>query len=130
LSSVTATDFLNTLDSDDTAETLEPIMDLAIDALNIFGCEIDNLDGGAGSKTVTLTSQQRGAVFIITRVIYKSFYKDEGGSTGLGPASISTTDLLANATVWTQIKEIAQEIKATSSGSIAFVVGEDTSGLT
>ena len=128
---VTADDLIDVMNLSDTTTVIEPIIDLAIDCLNIFGCDISNMAGVAGAKTLTLTSSQKGGVFVVARTIYKSFYKNEDGSSGsLGQLSASTSDLMANPTIWQQIKDIANEIKASSSGTIAFVVGTDESGLT
>lgn len=126
--SVSATDLINLMNLDESAETLEPLIDLAIDCLNIFGCDINNMSGDAGSKTVTLTSKQKGGVMIISRIIYKSFYKNEDGSSGsLGPAGWNTSDLMSNNVVWTQIETIGSRL--IEGNNIAFVVAEDTSGI-
>jgi len=89
------------------AETsLEAIIDQAIDSLNIYGAELPNMSGTAGSKTVNLTSKQRGAVLMVARAIYYGFYVGLE-STTLAGLTITTPDLLSNSTVLSAIKEAA-----------------------
>lgn len=121
MASVSAQDFINLMDVDDTAEDIEYVLNMAIDRLNIYGAELDNMTGSAGSKTVTLTSAQRGAVFTVARFIYQLFlkYASSGGgsseSFSIGPVSKSTSTTLAtNPEVMDLAKECAFQIKGRS----------------
>jgi hypothetical protein len=127
--STTATDLKNVLNASETATQLEYVMQLGIDALNIFGCGITNLTGAAGSMTTTLTSKQRGGVFMVSRVIYNSIFKNAANnpSYGAGSLSMSTADLMSNSTVWTMIKDIAEQLKTTGTSAfrLRFAVGNN-----
>jgi len=124
MASVTAQDFINVMNIADSAASMEYVIDLAIDTLNLYGATaISNMAGDAGSKTVTLTSKQRGGVFHLARVIYHEFFKKKH-SGGLGSMSLSVIDLLANPTVAVAVEKIAKRLK-----TVKFAVGEDTSGI-
>ena len=111
--STTATDLINVLNVSETATEMEYVMQLGIDALNIFGCNISPLTGAVGAKTVTLTSAQRGGVFIVSRIIYASFYQNASNKndTAGGISQTSVGDLMSNTTTWTTIKEVAEQLK-------------------
>jgi len=81
------------------------------------------MTGDAGSKTVTLTSRQRGGVFHLARIIYFEFFKDRKGGS-VGSFTITAIDLLANPTVMATVEKIAKKL-----GTVDFLVGEDTSGI-
>lgn len=109
--SVTGTDLKNILNADETATQLEYVMDLAIDALNVFNCGISNMSGSAGSKTVTLTSAQRGAVFLVARNIYASFFKNAGNTNNsVNSIGLTNTDLMSNPTIVAFIKTVASQL--------------------
>lgn len=56
------------------AVNTENLLDWAIDTINLYGnVSITNMAGVAGSKTVTLTSKQRGAVFLMAKFLYPSY---------------------------------------------------------
>jgi len=97
--SVSYTDIHNPMNlttNDITAAETEALIDLAIDLLNLFSdAAMSNMSGVAGSKTVTLTAAQRGAVTLVTRDLYYSFFKDIETST-VGGVGVSPTDVLAN----------------------------------
>jgi len=89
---------------------LEKIIDLAIDCLNLYGnLDLPNMSGTAESKTVSLESREKGAVFIVARAIYYSFYKGVESST-VGGLSVSTPDLMSNQTVLAAVKEAARQL--------------------
>jgi len=117
------TSVLNVADFD--AETMENLVNVAINVLNMFGADtIPNMDGGgAGTKTVTLTSKQAGAVFLTVRQIYDGFWKPRG-TTVIQGQSITIADVLANPTIVATIEKIASRLS-----EVAFVVAEDTSGI-
>jgi len=103
-------------------ETLEAILDLAIDTLNLYGAAIDNLSGDPG--TVTVTSKERGAVLQSARAVYYGFYKEISTATVDGLA-VSTSDLMSNHEVVTIIREAAHRLEQHE--GVAFVVGEASS---
>jgi hypothetical protein len=91
-------------------ENLERIIDLAIDCINLYSnADLPNMSGTAGNKTVGLDSNQKAAVFIAARAIYYSFYKGIESST-IGGLSVSTPDLMSNATVLEAVKEAARRL--------------------
>ncbi len=102
--------------SDDiTAVNAEKLIDLAINCLNLFGAELDNMAGTAGSKTVSLESKEHAAVLLVARAIYYSFYKDLD-SASLGGLTVSTNDLLKDPATLQLIKDAAAQLKASDGG--------------
>lgn len=121
-----ADDFQDVLnDASISDETMERLVDVAIDTLNVLGAEtITNMNGGApGAKTVTLTSKQHGAVIFALRQIYLGVWKKPTATTTLGQ-SISVSDVLANPTIVALLEKMAHRLS-----EVAFVVAEDTSGI-
>ena len=112
-------------DSSISNEDAETNLDAAINLLNTFGAEIDNLTGGAGAKTGTYTSAQAGAIMTLTQKIYAKHYKnaDQTSSANLGPAGMSfgsDTELL------TYAEKLATALKTASTvGNIAIFVSND-----
>lgn len=97
---------------DDITETqLEQIIDLAIDSLNLYNANLPNMTGSAGTKQVSLGSKQKGAVFLVARIIYYGFFKDLDKAV-LGGASIESIDLLSNPENRAQIKEAAEQLRS------------------
>lgn len=100
--------------------TAEALIDQAINLLNTFGAELDNLVAGTGDYT----SAQAGAVGVMAREIYQKLYKNAAGANvgvgGLNVTYSSDTQLLNIA------EKLAQRLRGSS---LAFVVGEDSSGL-
>lgn len=121
--SVSATDLdaVMNLEGKITNANLENILDLAIDTLNLFGAELSNMSGSEGSKTVTLTSKEKGAVFIAARAVKHGFY-DSIGNAMIDGLSISVTDLASNTEVMNTIRQAAQRLQQKS--GIPFVVAE------
>ena len=94
----------------------EIVMDQAIDHLNIYldkDNTISNLSGTAGSKTLSVSSRERGAINLVARMVYMSFLKQHGGSANMGSLGSSTIDLLSNPTSVAIIKEIVEAITMT-----------------
>lgn len=96
--SVSYSDFQSVMnldpDIDVSAANTENLLDYAIDLLNVYGnLSISNMSGAAGSKTVTLTSKQRGAVFMVARALYYSDYRSQiissVGGVSITPMSIT-----------------------------------------
>jgi len=111
-------------------ENTERLFDAAANTYNIFGCEVPEMTGTAGSKTVTYTSPQKGAVFQGARIIYASFVKNAANNqtASIGGVSVSVADLMSNSTIWGMLKDIAMELKKAKSERprIAFRLGEGT----
>jgi hypothetical protein len=87
-------------DSDITVTNAEIVVDAAIDLLNVFGADLDNLTGAAGSKTGSYTSAEAGAVMTLAREVYRTRFSN---AQGINPtvssvsASYSESDLLVYA---------------------------------
>lgn len=96
---------------DITATQLEQVIDLAIDALNLYNANIPNMTGTAGTKSVSLGSKQKGAVFLVARLVYYSFFKDLDKAS-LNSLTIDTVDLLSNPENRAQIKEAAEQLRS------------------
>ena len=126
---VSASDFKNVIDQQSlTNQNVEYIIDLAIDSLNIFGATLTNMTGTAGTKTVDLTSQQRGAVFIVAREIYNKFWKGAGTATTTGGFTVTVGDLLNDNDLASLLEKLGEKLAMSSAtAGVAFVVGEDTS---
>jgi hypothetical protein len=97
-------------DTDIEEETCEDIIDLAVDLLNLFGADISNMTGAAGSKTLSVESREKGAIMLSARAIYYGFYKGVD-SANVGSATVSVSDIMGNATVMNTIKEAAGRLK-------------------
>lgn len=123
MTDVSASDWRNVMNlpalSDEDAEY---ILDLSIDALNIYGASLSNMTGDAGSKTVSLTSQQRGGVFMVARAVYYSFFRGIENVV-IQSQSVTTIDLFSNQATLNLIREVADKLAASSVG-VAFQVGE------
>lgn len=90
-------------------QDLEAIIDLAIDALNLYGADLPNMSGSAGSKSVGLESKEKGAVFIVARAIYYGFYKGLESSS-VGGLTVGTPDLMSNPAVLRTIEDAARKL--------------------
>lgn len=88
------------LSTEVTAATTEAIIDQAINLLNLHSnVTIANMSGVAGSKTVSVTSKQAGAIMEVAKAIYYRSYLSQlssatGGMTG-SPAGIDDPDRVA-----------------------------------
>ena len=129
MASVTGDDFRNVMNlvsmSDENAEY---ILDFAIDLLNIYDVQLSNMSGSAGSKTVTLTSKQRGGVFLVARAVYYSMFK-ELENVNIGSLSVDATDLLSNPTVVKVLEDVANRLQVDDYTRIPFIVATDESGI-
>jgi len=92
--------------------TLETLTDAVIDELNSNGCKISNMSGAAGSKTITLTSAQQGAIRKVFRCIYASWHQNPTNipSSTMGGISSSTADLMSNPAILAMIKDTARQL--------------------
>jgi hypothetical protein len=122
MADVKATDFTDVMNIDTSAEDIEFVLDLAIDALNVYGADLSNMTGDAGDKTVSLTSKERGGVFIVAREIYEKFYQPSGTVT-TGSVSVTVTDLVNDTAMLELLEKIGSKLSASSVG-VAFIVGE------
>jgi hypothetical protein len=122
---VNGTLLIDQLDLDITVTQAEVVIDGAINLLNTFGAELDNLGGSAGSKTEDYTSAQAGAITTMSQKVYAKHHinPDQTSSSNLGPVGQSfgtDTELL------TYAKELATALKtATTTGNIAIFVSND-----
>lgn len=74
---------LNLSVGDISAAKTEALLDQAIDLLNLYANQsLSNMSGDAGSKTVTLTSKQRGAVLEVAKAVYYRDYLSQTPITG------------------------------------------------
>lgn len=120
----------NIKDTDITDAETENLFDLAANTFNIFGCDVPIMTGTAGSKTVTYTSAQKGAVFQGARIMYASFYKNASNTNiSASNMSLTSTDLMSNSTVWNMLKDIAVALKGAGATypRIAFHLGQAVS---
>ena len=95
-------------------EDLESLIDGAIDLLNVYllkySKSIGNMTGAAGSKTVTVTSAEKGAIIMIACSLYSRDYKTSGSqseSVSLGQASSSSSSSTSSATAELLAQEFA-----------------------
>lgn len=91
---------------------LEAMIDGAIDRLNRYGTSISNMSGTAGSKTVSLTSAQRGAVLEVASAIYSISKSSGSSSTSLSIGGLSTSESSAqgNTIFESMVKEAARQL--------------------
>jgi len=104
----------------------EIVTDQAIDHLNLYlddGDTISNLSGAAGSKTLNVSSRERGAIMIVARIVYMSFLKQHGTTANMGSLGSSTTDLMADPTSVAVIKEVAESLVKGEEEEIEVAVG-------
>jgi len=103
---------------------MENLIDVAIDTLNLFGAPtIDYMTGTTPTKTITLTSKQRGSVLLVVRNIYYGLFRGKD-TVSAGGVTITASDVLANPEIVKLIKLAAKKLQ-----TVSFGVGEDTSGL-
>jgi len=94
------------IDDDDA----ENIIDLAISEITLHsGEDLPVMSGTAGSKTVSLTTQQYAAVMEVARAIYNSDYKGIE-TTAVGGMSVSNPDLKSNPMVQAAIVRAARRL--------------------
>jgi len=111
LVSITGSDFADIIDDSDISDAnAEKILDLAVDLLNLFGdLDLSNMGGTAGSKTLSVESKQKGAIFLVARAIYYSFFKGVETTT-VGGLTVTSPDLLSNPAVVSAVKEAARRL--------------------
>ncbi len=108
---VTATDFKSLINdaglSDANAELL---IDQAVNRLNIYGADLPNMTGTAGTKTLSCESNQAGAIYEAARLVYHGYYKGQEAGIGISGLSISTQNMLNNPTVEAVIEKLAKQL--------------------
>ena len=110
MATVTATEFKTLINDSSLADaTAEIIIDQAIDLLNLHGAELSNLGGTAGTKTVSVESKQKGAIYFTARAVYYGFYKGVE-SVAPGGVTITSSDLMSNLNVLQTVKEAARQL--------------------
>ena len=97
-------DVLNVTVADITAINAEKLIDLAVDCLNLYGADLPNMTGTAGTKSLSLESKEKGAVFMVVRAVYYGFYQGLN-AVAISSLSVSTPDLMSNSAVTAVIKE-------------------------
>ena len=111
MATITASLWKSVMHISDISDTdAEYIIDLAIDRLNLEGnLDLPNMGGTAGSKTVSLESREKAAVFEMARIIYNTYYK-EPRTVAVNGVNVGITDLLANPTINAAIERMARKL--------------------
>lgn len=116
--SVTATMFKTLMNITINDEHAEAIIDQAIRRLNAYGkLDMPVMIGTAGSKTVSLSEEECGAVLKAAGIIYANMYISSMGTSGsesfsIGPLnkSSSTSESASTGGVEGSLKEIARSL--------------------
>ena len=91
-------------------EHAEEIIDLAIHAVNnISKADLPNMTGTAGSKTVSLASEEVWPVMAAAYAIYNNFYKGRTTVATQGQ-SLSIGEVMGNSTVMAEIEKAARQL--------------------
>lgn len=125
MATITGTEFkaILNLTSDTAFSTInaEYTLDQAINTLNLYlaqyDLEIANLTGTAGTKTLTVDTKTKAAVYLVAGAAYSNFFKASGSgsssnSTALGPYSASQSASSSSNTgggATTNVQAIARE---------------------
>lgn len=112
MATITADEFqaiLNLTDSDISNTNTEYVLDFAINLLNLYGADLSNMSGTAGSKTWSGESSEKGAIYMVARAAYYSFFKgiETAAIAGL---SATSPDVIANPVIMQTVKEAAQQL--------------------
>jgi len=103
-------DTLLNLNGTPSTSVIETWIDQAINLLNLYGhLDMSNMNGTAGSKTVSLESEERGAVQEICRIIHNDYYKGLE-ATALQGMTVSSPALMSNPTIKQTIFEMARQL--------------------
>ena len=112
MANLTASDIdtLLNLNGSPAATVVETWIDQAVNLLNLYGkLDLSNMSGTAGSKTVSLESEERGAVQEICRIIYYDYYKGLD-ATSMQGLTISAPALMSNPVVKQTVVEMARQL--------------------
>lgn len=113
MATITADDFqalLHVVDGDITNTNTELVLDMAINLLNLYGrgnLGIGNMGGTAETKTLSVDSETKGAIYLVARAIYYGFFLHLENA-AISALTVSTPDLMSNQTVLDAVKEAAQ----------------------
>lgn len=118
MADVTASGFKTLMNITINSEHAEAILDQAIDRLNGYGkLDLPNLSGTAGSKTASVSGEERGAIYKAAGIIYANMYKSSMGTSGsesktVGGMSKSTSTHESSSTGGMEgsLKEIARSL--------------------
>jgi len=105
-------DFLKAQFADSTISTTnaEVVLDGAINMLNAFRADIDNLTGTAGSKTGTYTSAEVGAIMAMAQQIYQKHFKNPQGITNTAIGGVNS-GFSMDTQLLTFAKTLARELR-------------------
>ena len=100
-------------------DVIERLVNVSIDVLNLFsGAAIPNMTGTSGTKTLSTTSEKRGAILLVARAVYYGFFKDLTTKT-VGEITFQPADLLSNAQVLNTIQLAAARLSPAAGASAA-----------
>lgn len=108
---ITATQMEAILDlstSDITLINMEKLIDVAVNRLNTYRCELPNMTGTEGTKTLSVESREAGAIQEVTRIIYYGHYRGQENLTISG-ITITTPNMFTPE-IETKIKELARQL--------------------
>jgi len=116
ITAATMKTILNKTDADASDTDFELIMDAAIDLLNLFGAEISNMSGTAGSKTVSVESNEKGALILVTREVWYGI-RQGPEQVGVGNLTVTLGNILGNPTTMRNIEVVAARLKEIEVGT-------------
>lgn len=98
---------MNITTSDISAIDTEKLIDYSIDLLNLYANQsITRMAGTPGSKTLTLTSAQLGAMLLLARALYYEYRFNPIDMPGMRPMNPQDTPV-----VWAMIQAAAKNLK-------------------
>ena len=109
---ITGADFKLLINDTSISDTNAEIqLDQAISSLNIFLGDntISNLGGAAGSKTLSVSSKQKGAVQLVAQAIYNNVYKGIE-NVGVGGLTVTTFNFVNTSNFINYVAAIAEKL--------------------
>ncbi len=107
--------FFTNVDSSYTATKWEAAIDQAINELNTYGKTLDlpNMTGAAGSKTLSVTSAEAGAIQAVAVAIYSQIKQSgsQSSSFGVGGLSMSSSSGQGSGAVENLAKDMAEYLR-------------------
>jgi len=114
------------------ASSAEEIIDQSINELDTFGLALTNMTGVAGTKTLTVTSAEKGAILALAMEYYQ-YYRSSGSSaTSVNVSGLGYSTNTSTGGSMGRIHEVAEKLAQqlmTTQQDIAFSVGQDTSDI-
>jgi len=110
LTAATIKVILNLTDTDISDTNFEPIVDVAVDLLNLYGADISNMSGTAGTKTIGVDSKQKGALILVTREVWYGIHQGPE-EVNVGNITVTLGNILGNPTTMKNIKDVARQLK-------------------